>query len=301
MSASPRRLGLLLGGEALIFACLVFALLDRRAHQRDVIFGVNQWGYRHDARGSKEPGERRIAVVGGSSAFEAGRSYGLTMAGQLFIELRQAGAQARQEYSVVNLSEPRAGADTYVRTLRDYAFLDPDVVLVADGYDTLSGEPPHGRDRSLVFRATGYLPILPAALLHRPAWLSDPDEGIAAILRDESGAPDDVSCEGASASYCASMADTVRAAQAAGHAVAVVSLPTVSKRQGRQQRSLGDTLTRAFGGDPRFLYLDLGQSVDLSDRVHSPDGIHRSDVGNHVVAQRIAHAILAWPGAFARR
>jgi hypothetical protein len=287
--------------EALFFACLVFALLDRRAHERDVIFGWNQWGYRHDAYASREPGERRVAILGGSSAYEAGRSFGLTMAGQLFVELRQSGAPVRQAYSVVNLSQPRAGADTFVRTLRDYAYLDPDVVCIVDGYDTLMGTPPHGRDRSLVFRATGYLPLLPSRLLGRPEWLSDPDGGIADVLRDEHGDRDDPSCSGSSASYCTAITGTVRTALDQRRAVAVVSLPAVSRRRGRQQRSLFETLARTFAGDPRVLLLDLGQSIDLSNPLHSPDGVHRTDVGNHVVAQRAARAILAWPGAFDRR
>ena len=167
MSMSRRTLVLLFSVEALLLVFLTFALLDRRAHLRDPIYGVNQWGYRHDAQGEKDPGERRVAIVGGSSVFESGRSFGLTLAGQLFIELRQGGAATRQSYSVANLSEPQAGADTYTRTLRDYAFLDPDLIAVVDGYDVLGGTPPHGRRRSAVFRATGYLPILPARLFGR--------------------------------------------------------------------------------------------------------------------------------------
>ena len=300
MSTDRPRLTALFILQAVIFAGLAFALLDRRAHERDAVFGLNQWGYRHEARGAREAGERRVAILGGSSVFEAGHAYDVTMAGQLFIELRQAGAAERRVYSVVNLSEPQAGADTFVRTLRDYRYLDPDLVCIVDGYDRLSGEPPHGRDRSLVFRATGYLPMLPAKLFGGRAWLSDADEGIAPTLRDDSGDRGDVSCAAGSASYCAAIADAVRAGLDQGRAVMVVSPPVVSGRHGRQQQSLAESLGRAFGTESRFRYLDLGGSIDLSDRFQSPDGIHRTDVGNHVVAQRIAHAILAWPGAFDR-
>jgi hypothetical protein len=298
---TKRTLAVVFVLEALFFACLVFALLDRRAHERDVIFGWNQWGYRHDAYASREPGERRVAILGGSSAYEAGRSFGLTMAGQLFIELRQSGAPVRQAYSVVNLSQPRAGADTFIRTLRDYAYLDPDVVCIVDGYDTLMGTPPHGRDRSLVFRMTGYLPLLPARLLGRPGWLSDPDGGIADALRDDRGDRDAASCTAApAAAYCAAIVDTARLALNDRRAVVIVLLPTVSRRHGLLQRSLAEWLARAYAGNPRVLTLDLGHTIELSNSVHSPDGIHRTDVGNHVVAQRIAQAIVVWPGAFAR-
>jgi len=305
MTPTRRTLILYFAVEALLFGFLVFALLDRRARQRDQIEGVNQWGYRFEAHGSKEPGERRVAIVGGSSAFEGGSRYGRTLAGQLYIELRQAGAADKQTYSVVNLAEPRAGADSYIETLRAYRYLDPDVVCIFDGYDLLSGTPPHGRRQSLVFRSVGYLPVLPARIAGRPAWLSDPDGGIAEILRDDAAASADVTCEGASAVYCAAMADTVRFALGQRYAVVVVSPPSVSSRHRQQQQSLATVLRRAAGGHPRFMYLDLGGAFDLSDPVHSPDGLHRTEIGNHVIGQRIATAILrgigSTPGLFNSR
>ena len=305
MRPTRRTLMLYFAVEALLFGFLVFALLDRRARQRDQIDGVNQWGYRFEAHGSKEPGERRVAIVGGSSAFEGGNPYAGTLAGRLYIELRQAGAPDKQVYSVVNLAEPRAGADSYVETLRAYHYLEPDVVCVFDGYDLPTGTPPHGRRQSRVFRSVGYLPVLPARIAGRPAWLSDPDGGVAEILQDGTAASPDVTCEGASAVYCAAIADTVRFALAQRYAVVVVSPPSVSSRHRQQQQSLAAFLRREVGGAPRFMYLDLGSAFDLSDPVHSPDRLHRTEIGNHVIGQRIATAILkgigGTPGFFSSR
>jgi len=277
--------------ELVWFGCLVFALMDRRVHQRDPVLGVNQWGYRGEARAEREPGEIRVAIVGGSGAYDAGVELEDTLTSQLFFELRAAGAPLGQPYSVVNLSEPRAGADTYVQTLHDYDFLAPDIIVVFDGYDALEGMPPHARRRSAVYRATGYLPILPARLLGRPEWLSDPPGAIADVLRDNDAAVD-VSCDGASAAYCAAMADVVRVGVQRGRFVAVIGPPVVSRRHGIQPQSLDSRLMLQFAGEKRFVYVDLAPWVDMSNPANSPDGVRRTLEGNHIVAQQTGIAIL---------
>src|SRR6478609_6900164 len=88
-TTSRRTFGVLLALEALAFAWMAFALLDRATHQRiQMDFGVNQWGYRGEAHGSKEPGELRVMLAGGSAAFEPALRYAPTLAGRLYIELR---------------------------------------------------------------------------------------------------------------------------------------------------------------------------------------------------------------------
>jgi len=241
-------------------------------------------------------------LAGGSAAFEPGLPYAPTLGGRLYIELRAAGAPERQLYSVVNISEPGAGAASYPAMLRDYVFLDPDAICVFDGYDMPTGVPPRGRRQSLVFRLTGYLPVLTAQLLKQAGWMSDPDGGVADLLQDgRSAPPQDVSCAGASAGYCAAMANTVSAGLRFGRPVIVVSPPSVSARHRSQQQSLAEVLAREFGRDSRFLYLDLGRAMDLSSPEQSPDGLHRTDIGNHVVAQRIAAALLKWTPFVSRR
>jgi hypothetical protein len=294
MTRTPRLIVCALGLEALLFGFLAFALLDRRTHQADTTFDVNQWGYRDDARGMKERGEIRVALVGGSAAFERQLPAAQTLAGRLYIELRQAGAATRQIYSVVNISEPHAGADSYVETLRDYGYLEPDVVVLFDGYDTLTGRPAHGRRRSAVYRATGYLPTLPSKIFGGQPWMSDPDDGIAPILRDDSSPSVGAGCKEASAAYCAAIAATARFAISREDVVLVVSPPFVSARHEQQQHSLGRFLERELAGESRFRYLDLGHALPLSDPVQSTDGLHRTEIGNHVIAQRIASTLLPW-------
>jgi len=279
-------IGALFALELVVFGFLVFALLDRRAHLADPV-GVNQWGFRGEARGERLPGELRVALVGGSAAYEAATPHDDTMAMAILNQLQEFGRPSEQEYSLVNLSEPRVGADSYVTTIRAYEFLGPDVICLFDGYDALERLPPHARRRSAIFRASGYLPILPARILRRPAWLSDPEGGLVGLLQDRSS-PEDVSCDGASNAYCLAMVDTVRYALRRGHPIIVASPPFVTARHAAQQRSLGALLTSMFGADPKFAYLDLGSSIDLSKPTESPDGIHRTPLGNHEVGQRIA-------------
>jgi hypothetical protein len=287
--------------QAFWCATLAGALADRRWHQNDTVYGVNQWGYRGEARGSKGQRELRIAILGGSAAFGRGLAVDQTLGEQMFFELRQAGAPLRETYSIVNLSEPRASADTYVEVLRDYSYLRADAVCVFDGYDTLEGLAPHGRRRSLVFRATGYLPHFTRTLFGLPEWMSDSDEGVAAILRDDDTSRADVTCNGASQSHCSAMVETVRFGLAEGYPVIHVSPPAVSKRHLEQQQSLARLLRRTFGTHPRFMQLDLTGAIDWSDPEEASDRIHRTGVGNHVVGQRIAIALLHWPAFMDRR
>jgi hypothetical protein len=290
MPLTRRTRGLLFAAEAIWLALLVFALADREAHRRETDFGLNQWGYRDIARARKEPGEMRIALVGGSAAFEAGTRASDTMATQIFFTLQEVEGPAKRMYSVVNLSQPQAGADSYADTIRHYRFLGSDVVCFFDGYDTLGGLPPHAREHSFVFAATGYLPLLPARLLGRPGWMSDPDGGVADVLRD--GRTENVSCSGVSRTYCASMDTAVRAALEGSRRVIVVSPPAVSRRHAEQQRSLAEALTRSFSTTGRFAMLDVGWAVDLSRKTQSADGIHRTVDADHAIGQQIAFTAL---------
>jgi hypothetical protein len=286
-----RTVAIMFALESVVFAFLVFALLDRRAHRADPV-GVNQWGFRGEARGERQPGEIRVALVGGSAAYEVSTNHTDTMAMAILSQLQEVGRPRNQEYSVINLSQPRVSADSYIDTIRTYAFLEPDAVAVVDGYDSIGGLPPHARQQSAIFRATGYLPILPARILGQPGWLSDPDGGTLDMLQNGRSEPADVGCDGASKAYCAAMVDTVRFVLQRGLPIVVASPPFVSSRHAAQQRALGVLLTRTFSSDPRFAYLDLGSRIDLTHRTESTDGIHRTVVGNHEVGQPIAFAIL---------
>jgi hypothetical protein len=242
---------------------LTLLLLDVHLHRRDeTIRGVNQFGFRGPLRISGESAGVRVVVLGGTAAFAAGAMWWDTMAAQLATALNEPlnESKRRPTFWVDNLAEPATGARSYEATLRDYAYLRPDVVCVLDGYDGADAVPPHGRRESFVYRVTGYLPIVPSVLLRRPAPLAVPDADIAPVLRDGPFNPVlDPSCSGASASYCLAMSDTVRFALQRGAAVVVATPPYASPRHEAQQQSLADRLTREFGEQPRFGYVNLGQ------------------------------------------
>jgi hypothetical protein len=137
--------------------------------------GFNIWGYRGPVVGRKRPGEYRVVIVGGSSAFGYGVNWYEAIPPVLERALR---ARAGRPVSVVNLGYNNEGAYSMKFTLQDYAYLDYDLACLYEGYNDLIGDPRTPnlsvfRHDSPVFRLTGYLPIFPiifkekaAALLH---------------------------------------------------------------------------------------------------------------------------------------
>src|SRR5262245_18524162 len=137
---------------------------DLWAHRRaERTAGVNRRGYRGAIVGAKRDGEWRLAMLGGSTVFGYGVFANESLPAQLEAALRGRGLAA----SVVNLGFNSEGAYAFAPTIRDYAALAPDVVILYEGYNDLLPEDPNrflGRHGSLVFRTTGYFPILPVVL-----------------------------------------------------------------------------------------------------------------------------------------
>ncbi len=135
--------------------------------------GVNIWGYRGPALGRKQPGERRIAVIGGSTAFGYGvqwrQAFPAVLEGLLNLPSDPTGASPR--VSVVNLAFNNEGAYSLKFTLADYDYLDYDVVLVYTGYNDLAyfnnfqvSNSQVARRESAIYRWTGYFPMLPLVM-----------------------------------------------------------------------------------------------------------------------------------------
>lgn len=174
MKLSRRKFALLASLTVLISIAITGAgllALDLFVHYRaSRSAGLNIWGYRGPLAGSKEPGELRLAVLGGSTAF----GYGLPWyeAAPAVLE-RQLNAMRPPDrrVSVVNLAYNNEGAYSYRFTLEDFNFLDYDVVVLYDGYNDMMGDVGPNtavyRHDSPVFRLTGYFPLLPLALRER--------------------------------------------------------------------------------------------------------------------------------------
>jgi hypothetical protein len=278
-----------------LFALLVVALFDVASHRRSSTrFGVNQWGYRGALVGARHSGVHMV-MVGGSAAFAARTAWPDTVPAQLASEInaRLGWTRAEGPYSsIANLAEPGAGAASYAATLGDYAYQRPDIVCVYDGYDAESSPGTLGRHRSVVFRATGYLPRSRLELRRGSDPLAGAEPQPAPLLLDAGAANGGPSCAGQSAAYCAAMIETVRAGLRQGSDVVVATPPYLSARHDAQQRSLGEALAREFGRERRFQQVDLGRAIDLRDSTLSADGVYPTPLGARIVAARLAEAML---------
>jgi hypothetical protein len=131
--------------------------------------GINIWGYRGRIVHGKEAGERRIAVLGGSSAY----GYGVSASEALPARLESKLNGGDHPTSVVNLGYNNEGAYSFRFTLADYLYLDYDAAVLYEGYNDLMGNAGLNlsvfRHESPVFRVTGYLPILPLVFREKAA------------------------------------------------------------------------------------------------------------------------------------
>jgi hypothetical protein len=151
--------------------------------------GFNVWGYRGPVVGRKQPGEYRVAMLGGSSAFGYGVTWDEAMPAQLERRLAER-AHTGRSFRVVNLGYNNEGAYSFTFTLKDYEYLRYDLACLYEGYNDLSGDPNGAnlsvfRHDSPVFRLTGYLPIFPIVFKEKAAAMkAGGDPG--ALYRDAS-------------------------------------------------------------------------------------------------------------------
>lgn len=271
---------------------------DVRAHKRvEQEHGVNARGFRGTLTIHKTPVERRVAIVGGTAAYGYAVDWRTSLGPTLQNRLEQ-GWRAKyrrdEKITVLNLSELDAGAASYAGTLRRYSYLGLDVVCIYDGYAAPESVAPLGRDRSLVFRRAGYLPILGDLMRGRPSW-SVPPSGVDPGLQDRkdalNGAAHDSSCDGSSAAYCAAMEETVSWGLMQGMSMVVATPPYVSARHRLQQESLAAALARRFASNPRVQYVAVAGNADLANRKLTSDGVNLNAAGYEAVADRIVDPV----------
>src|SRR5436190_2563525 len=136
--------------------------------------GYNVWGYRGPSVGRKKPGEYRVVMSGGSSAFGYGSNWDEAIPAQLQRMLNTSGA--KPEVNVVNLGYNNEGAYSFKFTLDDYLWLDYDAAILYEGYNDIMNDEAQPnmqvfRHQSPVYRATGYLPIFPIIFREKAASL----------------------------------------------------------------------------------------------------------------------------------
>jgi hypothetical protein len=305
----------------------VVDLLLRRHYASTI--GLNMWGYRGPAVGAKQPGERRVVMLGGSTVFGFGVSPAQTIAA--YLEQRLPAQRAGGAVTVVNLGYVREGAWSFRATLSDYAYLDYDVAVLYEGYNDLRRPNTRAfRRDSPVFRLTGYLPILPLVLeeksrairyggdlgarfgredpVFRPGLVGKATSGalkaaaeatralerVLGPLTPESTAAErgmPTGCGEPFRRYCDSVREGVEEALVRGARVLVVTQPYISDTHIQQQRHLAALLRERFGSDPRVTYLDLGLAIDIRDPAVAWDGMHLTPSGNAALAEKLAEPV----------
>jgi hypothetical protein len=135
-------------------------------HRAENSAGLNRWGYRGPVVPRKQAGEVRIVMVGGSTVFGYGGPWHEAAPAFLEQDLRQ--ARPGTPITVVNLGYNNEGAFAALPTLEDYRYLDYDIVILYEGYNDRAGDVVSNtqvyRRQSIIFRMTGYSPILPLVL-----------------------------------------------------------------------------------------------------------------------------------------
>jgi hypothetical protein len=165
---------------AAVFALLTLLGTDLYLHRKfERSAGLNAWGYRGPVAARKAPGEFRVAVLGGSTAFGYGVMWNESFPAVLE---RKLAARAPGAYTVINLGYNNEGAYSFTFTMKDFAYLNYDLVLLYEGYNDLSsdsGRPNRFmfRHESAIFRRTGYLPIFPLVFKEKAAVMLHAGDG----------------------------------------------------------------------------------------------------------------------------
>jgi lysophospholipase L1-like esterase len=286
-------------------------------------YGMNLWGYRGPAVGQKQPGEKRIVVLGGSTAWGFGLQAGQDFPGQLqqrFAERTR--TQGGPSINVLNLGFNNEGAYSFKYTLKDYDYLDYDAVVLYSGYNDISENRMVFRHRSPVFIWTGYLPLLPALTVDKiSSWRrrkskdngpvvfvppgrndSEPSKQTSKSLQKQLGpltdsgqsapTPSDGTCPAEWQFYCQQIYDVTDLALKHGKLVLVVTEPYISDKHVEQQRALEAMLKQRFPGQAHLRYLNLGRTIDLQNRSLCWDGMHLTEEGNRRIAEALIQPML---------
>jgi lysophospholipase L1-like esterase len=284
--------------------------------------GMNLWGYRGPAVGRKQPGEKRIVVLGGSTAWGFGLSVGQDFPGQL---QRRFAERSRTEGSpsitVLNLGFNNEGAYSFKYTLKDYDYLDYDAIVLYSGYNDVSENRMVFRHQSPIFIWTGYLPLLPSLTMAKiSVWKSqlrtgnqptvfvqpsrngpETSEQTSRSLQRQLGSltnsgsaakPADGTCPAEWQFYCQQIYEVTDLALKHGKRVLVVTEPYISDKHVEQQRALEAMLKQRFEGQAHVHYLNLGRTVDLHDRSLCWDGMHLTEEGNRRIAEALIQPVL---------
>jgi hypothetical protein len=268
----------------IVLGVVLLVTVDVAMHRRvEEQSGVNIWGYRGAVAKQKDPNEIRVVVLGGSTAFGEAFAGSIPLFLQDYLNnvrlQRGAGYRPAGPITVVNLATPYDRPASFRQTLRDYDYLRYDAVCLYLGHDdplprdaTQSG----WRRQSLVFRASGYLPILPSLV----PWAGS----VEASPRDSAGGD-------ARLAGIAGIDDAIDAELTRGKKVIVATHPFITNEESSRQNAAAEHLVSRFGRHPGFAYLDLRSTVDPQVDLIESDSVHATPLGNSRIAESLSQSV----------
>jgi hypothetical protein len=286
--------------ELVALAAFFTVALDVRAHARvERLGGVNVWGYRGPVMRTRQPGEIRIAVVGGSLAFGWGVAASETVApsirrlAALALDVRGGPAIV---VTAVNLGAMGMPWQEYKTQIARFAYLQPDVLCV---YLDTDERPGGGRlpvADSGVTALTGYVPMLPLVLQEKAARLGVGGAVVAQTGR-ALGTVDRLLYRLLSVGPAAANRplDEVIGAVSAGLTAApgvVVVLPPFSPLDPVARDGLVERIRARYAGEMRVRVVDLENVPALADDGLRLDGHNFSVAGHERVAEEVAPSVL---------
>ena len=150
-----------LGGVVLLLLAADLVL----HHRAERSAGLNRYGYRGPVAPSKQAGELRVVMLGGSTVFGYGVAWNESIPFVLEARLRE---RVDRPVNVINLGFNSEGAYALLPNLEDFDYLDYDLAVLYEGYNDLIGDAIVNRAvlrrNSAIYRLTGYFPILPLYL-----------------------------------------------------------------------------------------------------------------------------------------
>lgn len=162
-------------------------------------------------------------------------------------------------------------------------------------------EEERGRNSTVVFRpnlaqrtSAGALAAISAMTKALDGQLADTGRSYKGLTETESP----LGCKHPHVTYCDSMAAAIRYARGRGKAVVVVSQPRLHGARSydahtSQHAMLGGLISRTFGGDPKVVWADLSNLLDLRNPNITFDGMHLNPEANATVATALVDPVVS--------
>lgn len=276
--------------------------------------GINFHGYRGPSLATKRPGEKRVAILGGSTTWGFGVPAGQDFPAQLQQMLSQSNNPNSPPITIANLGANNDGAYSFKFTLNDYDYLDCDAVIFYSGYNDLSLNNYVFRHRSQLFAWTGYMPLLPTytvdkltvwkrqllrqnqQTIFQPPNLGQNKSSPQTVNQTATTTPSDQSQDGTCLAkwkfYCDQIYEAAAMTLKKGKRIMIVTEPYLNDAHVGQQQALANMLAARFAGNSSVHYLNLGTTLDLRDPSLCWDGMHLTAEGNRRIAAAMAHPVL---------